>query len=159
MKKAKMNYILVIILIANVAGLNMLSLSARTPEKLLNDRLSAKNRITYISDRKKHRSTEFISMASVPVPVDGSDLTTSVNKYIVYPKEAINKGIEGQVKVICTVESNGSVSDVMVLEDIGGNCGQAVCQAVRKVQFKPALQNGHPTKYAMVVPVTFSLQH
>jgi len=158
MKKVKISYILAIIFIANVTGFAGLSLYAKTPEKLVFEKTSMKIPLAFKTDMKLDKKARLKNNSIKPAPSDGTDLGTAIDKNIEYPKEAINEGIEGQVKVLCTIEKDGRVSNVLVLEDIGGNCGQAVCNAIKKVSFAPAQQNGFPHRYNMIVPVSFTLK-
>jgi TonB family protein len=158
MRKVKMIYVLAIIFIANVTGLTGLSLYAKTPLKLDIEKSSFKNQLAFETDMKLDRKERINHNSIKPVPIDGTDLKTAIYKNIEYPKEAIKEGIEGQVKVLCTIENDGRISNVLVLEDIGGNCGQAVCDAIKKVSFAPAKENGYTRRYNMIVPVSFTLQ-
>jgi TonB family protein len=158
MRKLKMIYMLAIILIANVTGLAGVSLYAKTPVKLIFEKTSMKSPLAYETDMKLDKKARLNNNSIKPAPIDGTDLGTAIDKNIEYPKEAIKEGIEGQVKVLCTIEKDGRISNVLVLEDIGGNCGQAVCNAIKKVSFTPAQQNGYPHRYNMIVPVSFTLK-
>ena len=101
--------------------------------------------------------TELKNVEIYPAPENGLDLSTSLQNLIVYPKCAIEKGVEGVVKVMCTVENNGSISNLMILEDIGSECADQVCKAVRNLKLKPAMQNGFARKMVIVIPVRFNL--
>lgn len=100
---------------------------------------------------------EFKNVESYPVPENGVELTDVVQDLIDYPQSAIDQGIEGVVKVLCMVAKDGSVSSVVVLKDIGGNCAEAVCRAVKGIKFTPAMQNGYPRRCNLVIPVVFDL--
>jgi TonB family protein len=100
---------------------------------------------------------KFKNVEAYPAPENGVDLDATLKGLIKYPQCAIEKDIEGVVKVLCTVEKDGSVSNVLILNDIGGNCAQEVCRVIRSVRFKPAMQNGYPRRCNMVIPVVFEL--
>ncbi len=97
------------------------------------------------------------NVQSIPMPENGSTLDILLSGLIEYPEAAINQGIEGVVKVLCTVEIDGRVSSVMILNDIGGNCAEEVCRVIKSIRFKPAMQNGYARKCNLVVPVIFDL--
>lgn len=113
------------------------------------------------SDRKgdvyEKDKTTTGNVQSYPMPENGSSLNILLSGLIEYPEAAINQGIEGVVKVLCTVEIDGSVSSVMILNDIGGNCAEEVCRVVKSIRFKPAMQNGYVRRCNLVVPVIFDL--
>jgi TonB family protein len=158
MRKIKMIYVLAMIIIANVTVPAGMGLYAITPVKLGFEKSGFKNQLAYETAMKLDKKARLKNTSIKPAPIDGTDLGTAIDKIIEYPKIAIQEGIEGQVKVLCTIEKDGRVSNVLVLQDIGGNCGQAVCEAIKKVSFTPAKQNGFPRRYNMIVPVNFTLK-
>lgn len=101
--------------------------------------------------------TELKNVETYPAPESGMDFNASLNELIEYPKCAVEDGVEGVVKVMCTVDTDGSISNVMILEDIGSECADQVCKAVRNLKLKPAMQNGFARKMVIVIPVRFEL--
>lgn len=128
MKNNRGNYILAIIL-AIVAILNVQAVSAGTPGKHLRSKEAVKN----------------------------ADISSVLSEKIVYPEEAINRELQGTVKVLAVIEPDGNVSGVRILEDIGGSCAKEVSRAIRKIHFTPLVENGIATRYALVVKVNFTL--
>jgi TonB family protein len=103
---------------------------------------------------------------SVPAGADTSEIALmanglNVNSYLLsnleYPQAAIDEGIEGEVRVLCTVGSNGHVSDVKVLSSDDSRLSEAVIKAVYSLSFIPATQNGFTMSYTLVIPVAFDL--
>jgi TonB family protein len=119
---------------------------------VMNESKHAKKEL--LRDKDKN---EFKNVETFPIPENGVELNEVVQGLIDYPQSAIDQGIEGVVKVLCMVAKDGSVSSVVVLEDIGGNCAEAVCRAVKGIKFKPAMQNGYPRRCNLVIPVVFDL--
>lgn len=101
--------------------------------------------------------TELKNVEVYPAPENGLDFNSSLNELIEYPKDAVDNGVEGVVKVMCTVETDGHITNVMILEDIGSECAEQVCKAVRNLKLKPAMQNGFARKMVIVIPVRFQL--
>ena len=99
----------------------------------------------------------FKNVETYPVPENGAELGALVSELITYPQSAIDQGIEGVVRVMCMVAKDGSVSSVVILNDIGGNCAEEVCKVLKTVRFKPAMQNGYPRRCNLVIPVVFDL--
>ena len=91
------------------------------------------------------------------VAVKKSDLKRILINSITYPSEAINKDLQGTVKVLAVIEPDGRVSGVRILQDIGGDCAKEVSTAICKIRFTPYLENGIATRYALVVNVNFRL--
>ena len=74
-----------------------------------------------------------------------------------YTDEARTAGIEGKVRVELTVDANGVVRDVKVLESLGHGLDEAAVAAVRAASFEPALLCGKPVEATFVVSIRFSL--
>ncbi|NJL12046.1 MAG: energy transducer TonB [Microscillaceae bacterium] len=71
------------------------------------------------------------------------------------PKEAIEKGIRGNVFVRFVVEKDGRLSNIEVIKGIGGGCDEAVVKLLEKApNWKPGVQNGVPVR----VQKTLSIQ-
>jgi protein TonB len=63
-----------------------------------------------------------------------------------YPEDARRLQLEGSVLVEATVEHDGRVSDVRVLESAGSVLDEAVVTAVRRWMFDPGRQEGRPVR-------------
>lgn len=76
-----------------------------------------------------------------------------------YPKEAMDRGIQGTVIVSFVVERNGTITDVKTLNDIGGGCGKEAVRLIKSLpKFKPGLNvKGEPIRVQYTQPVTFKL--
>jgi TonB family protein len=74
----------------------------------------------------------------------------------VYPVEALQKGVEGEVVFEVTVDEQGEVSDVQVLSGNAMLVGAAY-EAVRLWRYRPALLNGNPIRAKATVSITFEL--
>lgn len=133
---------------------SMLSADVQTGNLLSFDLVEKSPLKGYVKSTAKN---EIVNVIVYPLPENGMDLSIALSELIEYPQEAIEDGVEGVVKILCMVERDGSVSSVVILEDIGGNCASEVCKVLRSVKLKPATQNGVPRRCPMVVPVRFNL--
>ncbi len=80
-------------------------------------------------------------------------------KYIIYPKNATENGIQGTVYVSFIVDSNGKISEIKILSGIGGGCDEEVIRVVKLMpKWKPGTANGKPVKIIFHMPVYFKLQ-
>ena len=104
-----------------------------------------------------NENSSFVNVVSYPVPENGLDLGTALKNSITYPLSAIEYGVEGTVRVLCTIESDGTLSDVKVLDNVDQKLSQEVVHAVKNVAFKPAVQNGYQLKHYLIIPVCFKL--
>lgn len=82
-----------------------------------------------------------------------------LRRNLVYPDEAKKNGIEGKVFVTFVVNVDGSITDVKVLRDIGGGCGEEAVRVVKMMpKWKPATVKGQPVRMQYNLPVRFLLK-
>ena len=124
-----------------------------------------------ISNAADMKANHKVEIKSVEVWSDSTDVYRIVDqmpeivgglqeiyKHIEYPKQAIERGIEGRVFLRFIVDEKGEVKDPEILKDIGGGCGDAAVQAVKKVKFTPGRQDGNTVKVWYSIPITFKIQ-
>jgi hypothetical protein len=80
------------------------------------------------------------------------------NKIWEYPQEALKNKIEGTVLIQLDITEKGIVYP-KVIQDIGGGCGEAACQALNQGFWRPAKKSGWPVSTRFTVPVVFRLPH
>ena len=74
-----------------------------------------------------------------------------------YPLEARDKGIQGLIVLMFTVEKDGSTSDIEVLKPLHPACDSAAVAAVSRTLFKPGVQDGKEVRVKMRLPIRFKL--
>ncbi len=84
-------------------------------------------------------------------------------QYIVYPQEAREQELEGQVVVSFVVEKDGSISQPKILKDIGGGAGLEVLRVVQEmneagIAWVPGMKNGAPVRAQFTLPIRFELE-
>ena len=75
-----------------------------------------------------------------------------------YPKEAAEKGIEGEVILRLTIDTEGRVEAAEVAVPAGNGFDEAARSAALKFKWKPALKDGKPIKVVIEYKYTFELQ-
>ncbi len=85
-----------------------------------------------------------------------------VYKNIKYPKSAREQGIEGKVMVSFVVEADGSLSEIKIVRDIGGGCGDEVLRVIHSMsemdqKWIPGKQKGQAVPVQYNLPVQFKL--
>ena len=102
----------------------------------------------------------FIVVEDDPEFPGGMDsLYAFIERNLVYPQLAKDNKIEGKVYVSFTVETDGSISNVKVLRDIGGGCGAEAMRVVMKMpKWKPGKQRGKPVRVQFNLPIEFKLK-
>lgn len=80
-----------------------------------------------------------------------------------YPSNAIDNGIQGSVIAQFVVETNGKITDVNILRDIGGGCGDEARRLIESMnkahKWHPGKQRGKPVRVMFTLPVRFKLQY
>jgi len=79
-----------------------------------------------------------------------------------YPSIARENNITGMVVVSFVIDKKGEVTTTEIMKDIGGGCGQAVVDAVNKIneedyKFVPGKQRGKPLRVQYNYPFKFVL--
>ena len=91
-------------------------------------------------------------------PGGEAKLLEYIAKNINYPKEAIEKGIEGRVIMGLIIDVDGSVTDVKLLRGIGGGCDDEAIRVIKSLpKWRPAKQNGVSSRVSYQIPVNFKL--
>jgi periplasmic protein TonB len=103
--------------------------------------------------------TIFEIVEQMPVfPGGQTEMLKFIHKNQRYTDIALKEKIEGTVIVEFIVEKDGSLSNIKVLKDIGGGCGD---EAVRIVKIMPKWECGRqrdiPVRCKMRIPVKFKL--
>lgn len=63
------------------------------------------------------------------------------------PREAIEKGVEGSVRIVLLVDHKGYVSEVQILKSPSGLLSEAVVKAMKQWRFAPRIVNGSPQPF------------
>ena len=95
----------------------------------------------------------------MPVYPDGEhELMEYIADNVEYPKEAIERGIEGRVFVKFIVEPDGSISNVKIIRGIGYGCDEEAIRVIESMPaWKPGRKNGKVVRVSMAAPVSFKL--
>lgn len=81
-----------------------------------------------------------------------------VNSRLVYPEIAKENGIQGKVTVQFTINTDGTVSDVKVLQGVDPALDKEAVRVVsQSPKWKPGMQNDKPVKVTYTFPVIFLL--
>ncbi|MCR4811432.1 MAG: energy transducer TonB [Bacteroidales bacterium] len=76
-----------------------------------------------------------------------------------YPDIARDGGITGKVLVKFVVEKDGSITNISVMRDIGGGCGEEAKRVVRGMpKWKPGKVGGRTVRSQFILPISFVLK-
>ena len=82
-----------------------------------------------------------------------------IGNNVVYPKEAINAGIEGKVFVEFYIEKDGTVCDAKVLRGIGYGCDEEALRVIGLMpKWFPGKVRGHAVRVRYTLPINFKLE-
>lgn len=113
--------------------------------------------LSVVEEEDESEEMIFTVVESEPEFPGGMDsLFAFVQRNIRYPEAAWNQKIEGKVYVTFTVETDGSITNIKVLRDIGGGCGQEAVRVVSMMpKWKPGTQRGKPVRVQFNLPIVF----
>jgi TonB family protein len=75
----------------------------------------------------------------------------------IYTDEGRQLKIEGEVLLDVVFSANGQIHVVKVVRGLGHGLDESAVRAAEKIQFKPALRDGHPADFEAVLHITFEL--
>lgn len=82
-----------------------------------------------------------------------------LNKNLIYPISAIEKGIQGNVVVQFVVEKNGMVTNPTILKGVSPELDAEALRVISSMPiWIPGRQSGRPVRVKYVIPITFRLQ-
>ena len=133
---------------------------ASTPMKK-KGRVSAKMEATTKGEFKKDGKGIYSNVEVAPVyPGGETALSNFIADNLEYPADAIDRNVEGTVRVEFVVNENGKVSNAAASgNQVGNGLDKAAVDIVNKMpEWKPGMVNGKPVKTRLVLPVTYKLE-
>jgi TonB family protein len=82
-----------------------------------------------------------------------------LNENLQYPATARERGIDGRVLVTFIVEKDGNISDISVIQGIGGGCDEEAIRVMKNApSWLPGENGGQKVRVQCTIPITFKLQ-
>lgn len=75
-----------------------------------------------------------------------------------YPDRAADRGLEGTVVALISIDTSGAVTDVTIEKSAGGDFDNAVLKAARQTRFQAPVRNGRKAPARFRRPFEFSLE-
>lgn len=73
-----------------------------------------------------------------------------------YPDEAVEEGVNGTVRVKFTIELDGSISNIQIVQKLGYGCDEEVIRVLKRMpKWTPAKLNGKFVRSYFIMPVSF----
>lgn len=83
-----------------------------------------------------------------------------IGQNLKYPKQAIKKKVEGRVVVKFVVDTDGKISNAVVIQGIGAGCDEEALRVINNMPpWKPGMQEGVPVKVYYTLPIAFKLTY
>lgn len=98
-----------------------------------------------------------------PVFLNSSDPSQFLHKwvyqYLKYPREAVEKGVQGKVMIDFVIEKDGRVTDVRVVKGVSPELDAEALKVVEaSPKWKPGKVNGEKVRTSLTIPVEFKLE-
>ncbi len=117
------------------------------------------NSKTSAQNEKQDASKTSTYVEQMPTYVGGQEaMINFIRTHLVYPKKAKKHKTEGKVIASFVVNTDGAISNIKVIRDIGDGCGKAVVKVLRKMpHWIAGKQNGKNVAVNFTLPVAFRL--
>lgn len=93
-----------------------------------------------------------------PVVVKSMPRVLSVPR-MPYPEEARRRGIQGEIQILVTVETDGRVTATELKKSVDPKLDELAMEALKKARFAPAMgSDGNPMRYTLVYRYVFRLE-
>ena len=111
------------------------------------------------ANREQADSKIFTQVEVNPEPVGGYSVFRKwIGDNYVYPQEAIDAGLKGQIVISLVVEDDGHLSGGEIIKDLGYGTGQAAIDLLKSaVDWRPGIQNGRKVRVAYTLPIALDL--
>ena len=92
-----------------------------------------------------------------PYFADGGNMGKYIANNMKFPAEAKEREIQGTVRLSFVVETDGSVSNIVVVNSVGGGCDYEAIRLLESTVWLPAEKNGKYVRSANMQDITFSI--
>ncbi len=92
-----------------------------------------------------------------PYFADGSNMGKYIADHMEFPAEAKEREIQGTVRLSFVVETDGSVSNIVVVNSVGGGCDNEAIRLLQETVWIPAEKNGKYVRSTGMQDITFSI--
>ena len=117
--------------------------------------VTTKDRELIDKELRTDSTTVLVEVDQIPEPIGGIQ---AIMSKIRYPEEAQQNGVEGTVILLCTVDTNGDVTETKLIRGIGFGCDESAANAIRQTKFKPGRHQGRIVTTKATIPLRFRLR-
>ncbi len=92
-----------------------------------------------------------------PYFTDGSNMGKYIATNLKFPEAAKEREIQGTVRLSFVVETDGSVSNIVILNSVGGGCDNEAVRLIQETHWIPAEKSGKYVRSHNMQDITFSI--
>jgi protein TonB len=92
-----------------------------------------------------------------PYFADGSNMGKYIAHNLKFPDAAKEREIQGTVRLSFVVETNGNVSNIVVVNSVGGGCDNEAIRLIQETVWIPAEKNGKYVRSHNMQDITFNI--
>ena len=92
-----------------------------------------------------------------PYFADGGNMGKYITNNMQFPAEAKEREIQGTVRLSFVVETDGNVSNIVVVNSVGGGCDNEAIRLLEETVWLPAEKNGKYVRSTNMQDITFSI--
>ena len=106
---------------------------------------------------KVYEDFHHLEQLARPYFADGSNIGTYIARNLKFPPEAKEREIQGTVRLSFVVETDGSVSNIVVVNSVGGGCDNEAIRLMQETHWLPAEKDGKYVRSRNMQDITFSI--
>jgi len=104
--------------------------------------------------------TKMLDQAPAPVFLDPKmDFGKYIAENMKYPELAFTQNITGIVELSFVVEKSGRISNLVVLNPLGGGCTEEAIELIKQIYWKPGIYKGKAVRSSLNANLNFSLDN
>ena len=97
---------------------------------------------------------------TMPVhPMGPYALADHIAKNLQYPQAAKLQNLQGTVKLSFVVEPSGMMTNIGIVNGVGGGCNEEAIRVLETVKWIPGVKDGKAVRVSMTIPVNFILNN
>ena len=87
------------------------------------------------------------------------DFGKFIMENIKYPEAAYKQNIAGKVELSFIIETSGRISNIEIVDPLGGGCSEEAIHLLKQIIWKPGIRNDVAVRSFMTVNINFSLNN
>jgi TonB family protein len=104
---------------------------------------------------KHKKPKDFIRVPQYPG--GNTALKEFLDKNLIYPKEAFESKVEGEVEAEYHVDGLGKIKNIKILKKLGSGCDEEVLRLIKLLVYAKAINRGLKTLTRKTLKITFKL--